>query len=175
MEESDGRCPVERRHGDGYSRLLSPHQRAVGGVQGLPGPAGRGGSLAGPAAPEEQVKKRCACLLVLEDPCSSSCLGQEVGVCRPRCIQGRQCKLFFGATKLFFKWRREGPREGPAEAVPTRTAARPQRDAGHGLRGAEGRRGPAGAGAPAARWASRPPRRPNDRPAVLRAEAEAGH
>ena len=30
---------------DGYSRLLSPHQRAVGGVQGLPGPAGQGGSL----------------------------------------------------------------------------------------------------------------------------------
>ena len=52
----------------------------------------------------------------------------------------------------------EGPgrrlqREGPAEAVPTRKAARPRRDAGHGLRGAEGRRGPAGAG-----WASRPPR-----------------
>ena len=23
---------VERRHGDGHSRLLSPHQRAVGGV-----------------------------------------------------------------------------------------------------------------------------------------------
>ena len=41
-----------RRHGDGYSRLLSPHQRAAGGVQGLPGPAGQGGSLAGP---EEQV------------------------------------------------------------------------------------------------------------------------
>ena len=36
-------------------------------------------------------------------------------------------------------------------AVPTREAARPRRDAGHGLRGAEGRRGPAGAGAPAAR------------------------
>ena len=32
---------VERRHGDGYPRLLSPHQRTVGGVQGLPGPAGR--------------------------------------------------------------------------------------------------------------------------------------
>ena len=32
-----------------------PHQRAVGGVQGLPGPAGRGGSLAGPAGAEEQV------------------------------------------------------------------------------------------------------------------------
>ena len=27
--------------------LLSPHQRALGGVQGLPGPAGQGGSLAG--------------------------------------------------------------------------------------------------------------------------------
>ena len=36
-------------------RLLSPHQRAVGGVQGLPGPAGRGGSLAGAAGAEEQV------------------------------------------------------------------------------------------------------------------------
>ena len=50
----------------------------------------------------------------------------------------------------------EGPgrrlqRAGPAEAVPTCEAARPRRDAGHGLRGAEGRRGPAGAGAPAAR------------------------
>ena len=41
VEEFDGRRPVERRHGDGYPRLLSPHQRAVGGVQGLPGPAGR--------------------------------------------------------------------------------------------------------------------------------------
>ena len=37
-----GTAPVERRHRDGYSRLLAPHQRAVGGVQGLPGPAGRG-------------------------------------------------------------------------------------------------------------------------------------
>ena len=33
--------------GDGHPRLLAPHQRALGGVQGLPGPAGRGGSLAG--------------------------------------------------------------------------------------------------------------------------------
>ena len=32
MEEFDGHREVERRHGDGYSRLLSPHQRAVGGV-----------------------------------------------------------------------------------------------------------------------------------------------
>ena len=45
---------VERRHGDGHPQLLAPHQRAVGGVQGLPGPAGRGGSL-GPAGAEEQV------------------------------------------------------------------------------------------------------------------------
>ena len=29
MEKFDGHRPVERRHGDGYSRLLSPHQRAV--------------------------------------------------------------------------------------------------------------------------------------------------
>ena len=35
--------------------VLSPHQRAVGGAQGLPGPAGRGGSLAGPAGAEERV------------------------------------------------------------------------------------------------------------------------
>ena len=41
VEEFDGHRPVERRHGDGYSRLLSSHQRAVGGAQGLPGPAGR--------------------------------------------------------------------------------------------------------------------------------------
>ena len=59
MEEFDGDHAVERRHGDGYSRLLSPHQRAVGGAQGLPGPAGQGGSLAGAANPEEQVKKLC--------------------------------------------------------------------------------------------------------------------
>ena len=38
--------------------LVSPHQRAVGGVQGLPGPAGRGGSLAGPAGAEEQAEKK---------------------------------------------------------------------------------------------------------------------
>ena len=37
VEEFDGHCPMERRHGDGYSRLLSPHQRTLGGVQGLPG------------------------------------------------------------------------------------------------------------------------------------------
>ena len=60
---------TQRRHGDGHSRLLSPHQRAVGGVQGLPGPAGRGGSLAGAAGAEEQVeKKRSSGLLVLEEP-----------------------------------------------------------------------------------------------------------
>ena len=46
---------VERRHGDGHPRLLSPHQRALESVQGLPGPAGRVGSLAGPAGAEEQV------------------------------------------------------------------------------------------------------------------------
>ena len=55
VEEFDGHRAVERRHRDGYSRLLSPYQRALGGVQGLPGPAGRGGSLAGPAGAEEQV------------------------------------------------------------------------------------------------------------------------
>ena len=55
--------PVERRHGDGHSRLLAPHQRAVGGVQGLPGPAGQG--FQG--------------LLVLEDHCSSSFLGNKAG------------------------------------------------------------------------------------------------
>ena len=41
VEEFDGDHTVERRHGDGHARLLSPHQRAVGGAQGLPGPAGR--------------------------------------------------------------------------------------------------------------------------------------
>ena len=41
MEEFDGDHAVERRHGDGYSRLLSPHQRPVGGAQGFPGPASR--------------------------------------------------------------------------------------------------------------------------------------
>ena len=66
----------------------------------------------------------------------------------------------------------EGPgrrlqREGPAEAVPTCEAARPRRDAGHGLRGAEGRRGPAGAGAPAAR-AGQVGRRGAERPAAGR-------
>ena len=86
----DGHCPVERRHGDGHARLLSPHQRAVGGAQGLPGPAGRGGSLAGPAGPEERVKKTVR-RPPREDPCSSSFLGQQVGVFRPPCIQG----LFF--------------------------------------------------------------------------------
>ena len=55
MEEFDGDHPVERRHGDDHPRLLAPHQRALGGVQGAPGPAGRGGSLAGAARAEEQV------------------------------------------------------------------------------------------------------------------------
>ena len=58
VEEPDGHRPVERRHRDDHPRLLSPHQRALGGVQGLPGPAGRGGSLAGPAGAEEQVEKK---------------------------------------------------------------------------------------------------------------------
>ena len=52
----------------GHPRLLSPHQRALGGVQGLPGPAGRGGSLAGPGAEEQVEKKRSSGLLVLEEP-----------------------------------------------------------------------------------------------------------
>ena len=56
VEELDGHREVERRHGDGHPRLLSPHQRALGGVQGLPGPAGQGGSLAGPAGAEEPIK-----------------------------------------------------------------------------------------------------------------------
>ena len=130
------------------------------------------------------AESSCAGLLVLEDPCSSSFLGQEVGVCRPPCIPGRQRKPFFGATSRCLQACRhtlnspffgatklhggaEGPgrrlqRVGPAEAVPTREAARPRRDAGHGLRGAEGRRGPASAGAPAAR-AGQVGRGPNDR------------
>ena len=41
---------------DGHPQLLAPHQRALGGAQGLPGQAGRGGSLAGPAGAKEQVK-----------------------------------------------------------------------------------------------------------------------
>ena len=51
MEEPDGHSEVERR-----LRLLSPHQRALGSVQGLPGPAGQGGSLAGPAGAEEAIR-----------------------------------------------------------------------------------------------------------------------
>ena len=74
VEEFDGRRTVERRHGDDHPRLLAPHQRALGGVQGLPGPAGRGGSLAGPAGAEEQV-----------------------GVSRPPRIRGTLLKPLFGA------------------------------------------------------------------------------
>ena len=47
----DGDRQIGRRHRDGDPRLLAPHQRALGGVQG----PGRGGSLAGPAKAEEQV------------------------------------------------------------------------------------------------------------------------
>ena len=73
MEEFDGDHAVERRHGDGHPRLLSPHQRALGGVQGLPGPAGRGGSLAGPARAEEAIRnmadaRRRTIKAVYEDP-----------------------------------------------------------------------------------------------------------
>ena len=57
VEEFDGDHAVERRHGDGHSRLLAPYKRAVGGAQGFPGPAGRGGSLAGPAGAKEQIEK----------------------------------------------------------------------------------------------------------------------
>ena len=35
MEEFDGDHAVERRHGDGYARLLSPHQRALGVCKGF--------------------------------------------------------------------------------------------------------------------------------------------
>ena len=35
VEEFDGDHAVERRHGDGYLRLLLPHQRALGSAQGL--------------------------------------------------------------------------------------------------------------------------------------------
>ena len=73
MKEFDGDHAMERRHGDGHPRLLSPHQRALGSVQGLPGPAGRGGSLAAPAGAEEQV-------------------GRPPGI--PRTLR----KPFFGAT-----------------------------------------------------------------------------
>ena len=114
---------------DDHPRLLSPHQRALGGVQGLPGPAGRGGSLAGPAGAEEQVKKNV-----------SSC------VSRPPRIRGALLKPLFGASRCaqaslhpgnlaqapfwVINGGAEGPgrrlqREGPAEAVPTREAARP--------------------------------------------------
>ena len=68
VEEFDGDHAVERRHG------VSPHQRALGSVQGLPGPAGRGGSLAGPGAEE------------------------QVGVSRPPRIRGTLLKPLFGAT-----------------------------------------------------------------------------
>ena len=54
MEEFDGDHAVERRHGDGYPRLLLPHQRAVKKYKGFQGPAGQGG-MAGPAGAEEQV------------------------------------------------------------------------------------------------------------------------
>ena len=54
MEEFDGDHAVEHR--DGHARLLAPDQRAVGGVQGLPGPAGQGGSLADSAGAEESIR-----------------------------------------------------------------------------------------------------------------------
>ena len=63
--------------------------------------------------------------------------GATSGVFRPPCIQGTLSKPLFWVIN----GGAEGPgrrlqRAGPAEAVPTRTAARPRRDAGH-----EGRRG----------------------------------
>ena len=144
----------------------------------------------GEAQPQVPVHVRALVLLGLhgvEEPCSSSFLGQEVG--RPPRIRGTLLKPLFGATSGVFRppciqgtlskpffWAinggAEGPgqrlqREGPAEAVPTREAARPRRDAGHGLRGAEGRRGPAGAGVPAAR-AGQVGRRGAQRPAAGR-------
>ena len=53
--------------------LLSPHQRALGSAQGLPGPAGQGGSLAGPAGAEEPIRnmadaRRRTIKAVYEDP-----------------------------------------------------------------------------------------------------------
>ena len=64
---------ARRRHGDDHPRLLAPHQRALGGVQGLPGAAGRGGSLAGPAGAEEAIRnmadaRRRTIKAVYEDP-----------------------------------------------------------------------------------------------------------
>ena len=55
MEELDG----HREKSDGTEMATldySHHQRALGGAQGLPGPAGQGGSLAGPAGPEEPIR-----------------------------------------------------------------------------------------------------------------------
>ena len=54
VEEPDADRPVERRHRDGHPKpRTSP--ACCGGAPGLPGQAGRGGSLAGPARAEEQV------------------------------------------------------------------------------------------------------------------------
>ena len=53
MEEFDGHRPLGR-HGDGYSRLLSPHQRAVGGVQGFPCTGRSGPRSGGPGHPDAE-------------------------------------------------------------------------------------------------------------------------
>ena len=96
MEEPDGHRPVERRDRDDHPRPLSPHQRGLGGVQGLPGPAGRGGSLAGAAGAEEQVG-------VCRHPRSRGTLLKPLFGARSRCVQAslHPGNLFWG-----YKWRR---------------------------------------------------------------------
>ena len=122
------------RWSDGTEMVTLDYSRLTSVLWG--GECARASSLAGAAGAEEQVKKLCEQApfwgnKVFRPPRSrgtlnSSFLGQQVGVCRPHCIQGRQRKLLFGAK---LNGGAEGPgrrlqRAGPAEAVPTCEAAR---------------------------------------------------
>ena len=122
VEEFDGHRPVERRHGDGYSRLLS-HQRA-GGCARASRPGWARWKPGRPSRGRRPSRKRT--------------------VFRPPRSRGTLISSFLGQQCCFLNGGAEGPgrrlqRAGPAEAVPTCKAARPRRDAGHGLRGAVGR------------------------------------
>ena len=104
MEELDGHCEVERRHGDGHPRLLSPHQRALGGAQGLPGPATQGGSLAGPAEAEEPIRnmadaRRRTIKAVYKDPAPVLAALQQAQAHNPS-ISKEEVKVFLDALRV---------------------------------------------------------------------------
>ena len=107
----------------------------LGSVQGLPGPAGRGGSLAGSCV------SRPSCISFLQ----TGPFGARNRLRRPPCIKALfwGTKLNGGAKDLADDFNVRDPRKLSTCKV------RPRRDAGHDLRGPAGQVGRRGAKRPA--------------------------